>query len=53
MNFIEQHGKVLLQQHEGNRQLASALADSTQLLFRRLTKLLAKAFHRIPGAYPF
>lgn len=53
MNFIERHGNALLQQHEGNRQLASALADSTQLLFRRLAKLLAKVLHRIPGAYPF
>ncbi len=53
MNFIEQHGEMLLQQHEGNRQLASALADNAQLLFRRLTKLLTKALHRIPGAYPF
>ena len=53
MNFIEQHGKVLLQQHEGNRQLASALADSAHVLLGRLTTLLAKAFRRIPGAHPF
>ena len=53
MNFIENYGKVLLQQHEGNRQLASALAGNAQSLLRRATMLLAKAFRRVPGAHPF
>jgi len=53
MNFIEHHGKVLLQQHEGNRQLALALAESTHVLLRHVTVLLAKALRRIPGAHPF
>jgi hypothetical protein len=53
MNIIEHNDKILLQQHEGNRQFASALADSAQMLLRRLTKLLAKMPRRIPGAYPF
>jgi hypothetical protein len=44
MRIIEQNGKVLLQQHEGNRQLASALADSAPVLLRRLTKSLAMLF---------
>ncbi len=53
MNFIKHNGKVLLQQHEGNRQLASALVDSAHVLLRRLTKLLAQILRRVPGAYPF
>ena len=53
MNIIEDNGKVLLQQHKGNQQLALALADSAHLLLQRLTKLLAKALRRIPGAHPF
>jgi len=53
MNFIEHNGKVLLQQHEGNRQLASALAGNVHALLRHLTTLLAKALRRIPGAHPF
>ncbi len=53
MNIIEHQSKVLLQQLEGNRQLASALGDSAQLLLRRLTKLLATALRRNPGAHPF
>lgn len=53
MNFIEHNGKALLQQHEGNRQIAFALADNAQVLLRHLTKLLAKVLRRIPGAHPF
>lgn len=53
MNIIEINGKALLQQHEGNRQLASALSNGAQLLLRRVTKLLTVAFRRVPGAYPF
>ncbi len=53
MNIFEHNGEVLLQRYEGNRQLASALADSAQVLFRRLTEVLAKALDRIPGTYPF
>ena len=52
MNIIEQNCKVLLQQHEGNRQFASALADGAYVLLRRLTTLLANALRRVPGAYP-
>lgn len=53
MNIIEQNGKLLLQQHEGNRQLASALADGAHILLQHLTRLLAKALRRKPGAHPF
>lgn len=53
MNIIEHNGEVMLRQYEGNRQLASALADSAHVLLRRLTKLLAKALRRIPGSHPF
>ncbi len=52
MNVIEHYGNALLQQHEGNRQLASALAGTAHVLRRRLTELLAKARARIPGAHP-
>ncbi len=53
MNFIEHNGKILLRQYEGNRQLASVLAESAQMLLQRFTTLLAKALRRNPGAYPF
>lgn len=53
MNIFEHNGEVLLQQYEGNRQFASALADGAQVLLRRLTKLLAKALRRVRGAHPF
>ena len=53
MNIIEHNGNVLLQQHEGNRQIAFALARNAQALFRRLTRLLANGFRRVPGAHPF
>ncbi len=53
MAFIEHNATVLLQQQEGNRQLASALADSAHVLLGRLTTFLAKALRRVPGAYPF
>lgn len=51
MNIFEQHGEVMLQQHEGNRQLASALADGTRLLLQRFTKFLVKVLCRVPGAH--
>ncbi len=53
MNIIKHNGELLLLQHEGNRQLASALADGAHILLQRLTKLLAKALRRKPGAHPF
>jgi hypothetical protein len=53
MNIIEHQSKVLFQQHEANRQLASELASSARVLFQRLTALLAKMPRRVPGAYPF
>lgn len=53
MNIIEHQSKVLFQQHEGNRQLASGLASSARVLFQRLATLLAKMPRRIRGAYPF
>lgn len=53
MNIIEHSGEVMLQQHEGNRQIASALAHSAHVLLGRLTTLLANALRRVPGAHPF
>jgi hypothetical protein len=53
MNIIEHQSKVLFQQHEGNRQLASWLASSARVLFQRLATLLVKTPRRGPGAYPF
>jgi len=43
----------MLQQHEGTRQIASALADDAHLLLQRFTKFLAKALRRIPDAHNF
>ena len=53
MNIIEDYGNAVLQQHEGSRQLASALANNAHVLLQRLTDWLAKARARIPGARPF
>lgn len=50
MNIFEHHGTVVLQQHEGNRLLASALAGSVRAWIRRLPKLLAGPRHRAPTA---
>ena len=50
MNIFEHYGTAVLQQHEGNQQLASALAASVRALLRRLPKLLAGPHHRTPTA---
>lgn len=50
MNIFEHYGTVMLQQHEGNQQLASALARSVRVLLRRAAKLLAGTLRRVPAA---
>ena len=50
MNIFEHYGTAMLQQHEGNQQLASALAGSVRAWFRRLPKLLAGTPRRTPTA---
>ncbi len=49
MNIFEHYGAIMLLQHEGNQQFASALAGSVRALLRRLPKLLA-GHHRAPTA---
>ena len=50
MDILEHYGTAVLQQHEGSRQLASALAGNVRALARRLTRLLAGPDHRTPTA---
>ncbi len=45
MNTFDNYGEMLLQQHEGNRQIASALAKYARVLVRRFAKLLAMRRH--------
>lgn len=52
MNIFENYGEILLQQHDGNRQLASALAGSVQALVRRLANLLVVTRRHVPGEHP-
>ena len=40
MNILDNYGTVLLEQHEGNRQIASALTKSAQASVWRLAKFL-------------
>ena len=51
MNILDNYGEVLLQQHEGSRQLASALAKSARASLRRLVKLLIAVHRHAPGEY--
>ena len=52
MNIFDNYGEILLRQHEGSRQIASALAGSAQALGRRLAKLLAAMRRHGPGGHP-
>jgi len=52
MNYLETRGKILLQQHEGDLQLAAALAESAGALSRRLMKLLVTALRHVPDTHP-
>ena len=49
MNILDNYGEVLLQQHEGSRQIASALAKSARSSVLRLAKLLSAVRRRVPG----
>lgn len=49
MNMFEEFGNSLLQQHEGNQQLASALADGVRVLMQRLRHLLSSTLRNLPG----
>ena len=50
MNIFEHYGTAMLQQHEGSRQLATALAGSVRVWFQRLPKVLAGSPRRTPTA---
>ncbi len=41
MTTLDNYGEALLQQREGNRQIASALAEGARVLIRRVAQLLA------------
>jgi hypothetical protein len=47
MNMFETLGEAQLLRHEGNRQLAFALADGTRALLRRLAQAVGKALRYI------
>ena len=48
MRVFDNYGEILLLQHEGNRQIASALLASAWVP-RRFAKLLAALRRRSPG----
>lgn len=50
MNTFTNYGEILLQQHEGKRQIASALAGNMRVLVRRLGKLLMAVCRHESGA---
>lgn len=52
MNTFNNYGEILLQQHEGKRQIASALARNIQVLVLRFAKLLV-AMRRHKSGAPF
>lgn len=52
MNSFSNYGEILLQQHEGRRQIASALASSVRVLVRRVAKLLTAMRRHDLGARP-
>ena len=52
MNNLDQYGEILLQQHEGGRQIATALANGARVSVRRLAKLLNAVRRHVPGGYP-
>lgn len=52
MKILETYGEILLQQHEGNRQIASALAEGARMSVRRLAKLLAAPYAAMARAKP-
>ena len=52
VSILETYGEVLLQQHEGNRQIASALAEGARVSVRCFAKLLAAIRRHSPGKNP-
>ena len=52
MNTLDHYGEVLLQQHEGNRQIASALAKGARVSVRRLARLLVAMLRHVPEGHP-
>lgn len=52
LRIIDNYGEAMLQQHEGNRQIASALAQSARASFRRFAKLLTALRRHVPGERP-
>lgn len=52
MTTLDNYGEILLQQHEGNRQIASALAERARVLVRHVAKLLMAMRDRVPDDQP-
>jgi uncharacterized protein YjiS (DUF1127 family) len=42
MNWVETYGQIVLQRHEGSRELASALLDSVRMLVQRWQRARAQ-----------
>ncbi len=51
MNILEDAGQNLILQAEGNRQLASALADGFRMLGRHVARLLGTARPNVRGKH--
>lgn len=51
MRFFETIDQAQMLRDEGNRQLASTLADGGRTLVRHLGRLLGKALRNVPGEH--
>ena len=52
MTTLDNYGEILLQQNEGNRQIASAVAERARVLVRHVAKLLMAIQDRVPNDQP-
>jgi hypothetical protein len=53
MIILEMLGRAQMLRDEGNRQLASALADSPRRLMWRLARFIGEALRHVPNEHPF
>lgn len=51
MNFLHAWGEALIQQHEGDRQVACALVRGVRALARRVGRLVGAALSHRPGEH--
>jgi hypothetical protein len=51
MNFLHIRGETLIQQYEGGRQIAYALAHAVRTLAHRARRLLGTALSQLPGEH--